>query len=117
MLVQVNRVILGRLLQSFGFDVCYSKDGLEAFEFFKEQGTDISCVWMVRLCLIPTFRAVHPIHLVIVDINGLKGPITGSWRLRVQDCHISISCLVYIWGKDLTFWQLLLFVQGWVPLV
>jgi len=60
LLVQVNRVILGRLLQSFGFDVCYSKDGLEAFEFFKEQGTDISCVWMVRLYLIPKFRGCAP---------------------------------------------------------
>ena len=81
LLAQVNRIILGKLLQSFGFDVCYSKDGLEAFEFFKEQGTDISCVWMVRLWLFPHFRAVHPIHMLINNIHGLEGHITGSWGL------------------------------------
>ena len=48
---------------------------------------------------------------------ALRGPSQAPGGF---ECKIAISqyrALVYIWGKDLTFWQLLLFVQGWVPLV
>ncbi len=47
-LPKVNRIILGKLLQGFGFDVCYSANGQEAVQRFL-RCPDISCILMVRL--------------------------------------------------------------------
>ena len=46
-LPQVNRIILGKLLQGFGFDVSYSANGQDAVQRFL-RCPDISCILMVR---------------------------------------------------------------------
>ncbi len=91
---QVNRLILGKLLQSFGFDVFYSKDGQEAYEFYKEQGTDISCVWMVRLC--QACLASTPYCLFICSYERVRSGAQALWGLHRKIAISPSAQLPYI---------------------
>ena len=73
-LPQVNRIILGKLLQGFGFDVSYSANGQEAVQRFL-RCPDISCILMVRL--------VVPHELI--------GPL--SYSVTFFSCFSAISAI------------------------
>ena len=73
-LPQVNRIILGKLLQGFGFDVSFSANGQEAVQRFL-RCPDISCILMVRL--------VVPHELI--------GPL--SYSVTFLSCSFAISAI------------------------
>ena len=46
--VQVDRVVLKRLLEGLGFLVVVAGDGQEAVHYYMEHADSITCIWMVR---------------------------------------------------------------------
>ena len=46
--VQVDRVVLKRLLEGLGFLVVIAGDGQEAVQYYMEHAGSITCIWMVR---------------------------------------------------------------------
>lgn len=76
---QVNRMLLGKLLQSFGFDVSMATDGREAVQRFLRQGTDFSCVWMVR------FPRRYPSRCPTARHLGTFAVERAAWGTEVED--------------------------------
>ena len=82
---QVNRVLLGKLLQSFGFDVSMATDGREAVQRFLRQGTEFSCVWMVRFPRRYPFQCPVDRHLGTFAGERAAGGV-GVRRLTKSSC-------------------------------
>ena len=98
-LPQVNRIILGKLLQSFGFDVSYSENGQEAVQRFL-RCPDISCILMVRLAgplelCGPLSCCQGSFHVVFAAYNTSCGLLVkiriSAVRLSVPGFRVAVS--------------------------
>ena len=79
---QVDRTILGRLLESLGYRVTFCRNGEEAVRYYTKRAGNICSIWMVRFLLSTSHAACVSLVSILICLRSYSTENHFAYNLQ-----------------------------------